>query len=173
MGKSFSSLLEGKKVATRDAIFAEKNWHDYEDRSRAVRDQRFKYIVNHYSDLPATPPADAARSDTFREMQRLKAAGSLPAEQSSCFLTPRPREELYDIKADPHELKNLAGLPAHKDTLERLRAEYRQWRVRTHEKTPRLRTPDEFDRVTGKPTPARIRPRWSKQKMIEEGILLP
>ncbi|HCQ39662.1 MAG TPA: heparan N-sulfatase [Verrucomicrobiales bacterium] len=173
MGKSFSSLLEGKERATRDAIFAEKNWHDYEDRSHAVRDHRFKYIINHYWDLPATPPADAARSDTFREMQRLKAEGTLPIEQSSCFLAPRPREELYDLKEDPHELRNLAGLPPYKDTLERLRVEYRQWRVRTREKTPRLRTPDEFDRVTGKPTPARIRPRWSKQKMIEEGILLP
>lgn len=173
VGKSFTSLLEGKDTAIRDAVFAEKNWHDYEDRSRAVRDKRFKYIVNHYADLPATPPADAARSDTFKEMQRLRAAGTLPEVQSSCFLAPRPREELYDLKADPHELRNIAGLPAHEDTLARLRAEYRQWRVRTQEKTPRLRTPDEFDRVTGKPTPARIRPRWSKQKMIEEGIILP
>ena len=77
VGKSFTSLLEGKDTAIRDAVFAEKNWHDYEDRSRAVRDKRFKYIVNHYADLPATPPADAARSDTFKEMQRLRAAGTL------------------------------------------------------------------------------------------------
>jgi len=173
VGKSFTSLLEGKEAPTRDAVFAEKNWHDYEDRSRAVRDHRFKYIVNHYADLPATPPADAARSDTFKEMQRLRAEGLLPETQSSCFLAPRPREELYDLKEDPHELRNIAELPAHGDTLARLRAEYRQWRVRTQEKTPRIRTPDEFDRVTGKPTPARIRPRWSKQKMIEEGIILP
>ena len=51
VGKSFTSLLEGKEAPTRDAVFAEKNWHDYEDRSRAVRDHRFKYIVNHYADL--------------------------------------------------------------------------------------------------------------------------
>ena len=173
MGKDITPLLEGKDAQVRDVIFAEKNWHDYEDRSRAVRDRRFKYIMNHYADLPATPPADAARSDTFREMQRLRAEGRLPAEQSTCFISPRPREELYDLNIDPHELTNLADLPSHRDTLLRMRAEYRQWRITTGEKNPRLRTPDEFDRDTGKPTPARIRPRWSKQKMIEEGILLP
>mgnify|MGYP002525573120 CR=1 FL=1 len=74
---------------------------------------------------------------------------------------------------DPHELNNIARDPAHLDTLERLRAEYKHWRIRTREQIPKLRTPDEFDRVTGKPTPARIRPRWSKAKMIKEGILLP
>ena len=173
MGKNFTTLLEGKNLEIRDAIFAEKNWHDYEDRSRAVRDRRYKYIINYYSDLPGTPPADAARSDTFREMQRLRAEGNLPALQSTCFTAPRPREELYDLATDPHELNNLARDPTHQDTLERLRAEHRQWRIRTGEKTPRLRTPDEFDRVTGTPTPARIRPRWSKAKMIKEGVLLP
>ncbi|MED5419444.1 MAG: heparan N-sulfatase, partial [Verrucomicrobiota bacterium] len=142
-------------------------------RSRAVRDRRYKYIINHYPDLPATPPADAARSDTFKEMQRLRAEEQLPDVQSTCFRAPRPREELYDLTTDPHELNDLARDPAHQDTLERLRAEYKQWRLRTREQIPRLRTPDEFDRVTGKPTPARIRPRWSKAKMIEEGVLLP
>ncbi|MEC9054389.1 MAG: hypothetical protein VX633_03730, partial [Verrucomicrobiota bacterium] len=78
-----------------------------------------------------------------------------------------------DLSTDPHELRNLALDPAHQDTLERLRVEYRQWRIRTGEKAPGLRTPDEFDRVTGTPTPARIRPRWSKAKMIKEGVLLP
>ena len=173
VGKDFTALLEGKDVEIRDAIFAEKNWHDYEDRSRAVRDRRYKYIINHYPDLPATPPADAARSDTFKEMQRLRAEEQLPDVQSTCFRVPRPREELYDLTTDPHELNDLARDPAHQDTLERLRAEYKQWRLRTREQIPRLRTPDEFDRVTGKPTPARIRPRWSKAKMIEEGVLLP
>ena len=173
MGRDFTALLEGQEIEIRDAIFAEKNWHDYEDRSRAVRDDRYKYIINHYSDLPGTPPADAARSDTFREMQRLRMEGTLPAVQASCFTAPRPREELYDLSTDPHELRNLALDPSHQDTLERLRVEYRQWRIRTREKAPKLRTPDEFDRVTGTPTPARIRPRWSKAKMIKEGVLLP
>ena len=172
-GRDFTPLLRGENQAIRDAIFAEKNWHDYEDRSRAVREKRLKYIINHYFDLPGTPPADAARSDTFREMQRLHADGKLPAVQATCFAKPRPREELYDLASDPHEIRNLAADPAHQETLQRLRARYEAWRMRTADRLPGRRTPDEFDRVTGKPTPARIRPRWPKAKMIREGVLLP
>lgn len=173
VGKDITSLLNGEDIEIREAIFAEKNWHDYEDRSRAVRDRRYKYIINHYADLPGTPPADAARSDTFKEMQRLLNEGKLPSIQANPFLVPRPLEELYDLKTDPFELKNLAADPAHQDTLARLRALHQQWRLRTKERIPKRRTPDEFDRVTGKPTPARIRPRWSKAQMIKEGVLLP
>ena len=106
-------------------------------------------------------------------MLRLRSEGELPPVQATCFVAPRPHEELYDTQKDPHELNNLAGDPAYQDTLARLRAEHQQWRRRTQEKIPKRRTPDEFDRVTGKPTPARIRPRWSKAKMIAEGVLLP
>jgi arylsulfatase A-like enzyme len=172
-GKDFSPLLKGEDVEIRDAVFAEKNWHDYEDRSRAVRDRQFKYIINHYSDLPGTPPADAVRSDTFLEIQRLREEGALTNAQSSCFVAPRPREELYDLAADPYELTTLAADPAHLDTLQRLRAEYEAWQRRTGDALPARRTPDEFDRLTGAPTPARIRPRWSKARMIEEGVLPP
>lgn len=173
LGKDFAPLLRGSRDPIRDVVVAEKNWHDYEDRSRAVRDLRYKYIINHYHDLAGTPPADAARSDTFKEMQRLYAAEALAPEASTCFLAPRPREELYDLKIDPFELKNLAGDPAHRDALERLRAEHKLWERNTKDLLPKRRTPDEFDRETGRPTPARIRPRWSKAKMIKEGILAP
>ncbi len=33
----------------------------------------------------------------------------------------RPREELYDSKADPDQMKNLAGDPAHAKTVKKLR----------------------------------------------------
>ena len=88
MGNDITPLFKGEEIEIRDAIFAEKNWHDYEDRSRAVRDRRFKYIINHYADLPGTPPADAARSDTFKEMQRLLNEGTLPVTQANPFIAP-------------------------------------------------------------------------------------
>lgn len=43
-------------------------------------------------------------------------------------------EELYDLKADPFELNNLAGDPAHRDTLLTLRARLDDWMKKTDDK---------------------------------------
>ncbi len=68
-GRSILSLLiDAVAPAVRDHSFAEHNWHDFDDHSRAVRSQRFKYIRNWYTDVPGTPPADAVRSPTFQAM---------------------------------------------------------------------------------------------------------
>ena len=154
-------------------VFAEKNWHDFEDHARAVRDMRFKYIRNYYDDLPNTPPADAVRSPTYVVMNSMYKAGKLPPQQSTCFVAPRPKEELYDTVNDPHELKNLASDKNFAGHLTRLRKALSDWEQRTGDAPPTLRTADEFDRVTGKPTAARRRPRWSKEKMVAEGLTAP
>jgi N-sulfoglucosamine sulfohydrolase len=43
----------------------------------------------------------------------------------------RPREELYDLRADPDEVNNLADEPAHRETLERLHAQLKDWQKQT------------------------------------------
>jgi N-sulfoglucosamine sulfohydrolase len=43
---------------------------------------------------------------------------------------PRPTHELFDLQADPYELKNLAGDPAMKEIETRLRNELARWMVR-------------------------------------------
>ena len=45
--------------------------------------------------------------------------------------THRPAEELYDTKADPHQIRDLAADPAHRATLERLRKAVTDWMTRT------------------------------------------
>jgi arylsulfatase A-like enzyme len=148
-GRSFAPLLRDPAAETRQHVFAEHNWHDFDDHSRAVRSQRFKYIINHYTDIPLTPPADAVRSPTFVAMRRLRDAGRLPPEQMTSFVAPRPREELYDLQSDPHELKNLAEDPAHAETLSQLRQALSEWEQATGDRVPQRRTPDQFDRETG------------------------
>ncbi|MCL5269563.1 MAG: sulfatase, partial [bacterium] len=54
---------------------------------------------------------------------------------------PRPWEELYDLQADPLELKNLAADPAHEATLKEMRAKLDGWMTETHDY---LRGPYEF-----------------------------
>jgi arylsulfatase A-like enzyme len=150
-GKSLVPLLTDPATPVRDHVFAEHNWHDFDDHQRAVRSRRYKYLRTAYPDVPNTPPADAVRSPTFQAMRRLRDAGQLTPEQTACFVRPRPKEELYDTEADPHELHNLAADPAHAAPLRELRRVLDEWQKETGDRVPAARTPDRFDRETGEP----------------------
>jgi arylsulfatase A-like enzyme len=163
-GKDFSPLLKDPAATVRDLIFAERNWHDYAARGRAVRSERFKYIKNDDNAMPLTPPADAVRSPTYRAMQWLREEGKLSAPQLACFVQPRPVEELYDLDADSDELHNLAGDPAHAEELRRMRDALEGWARETGDTVPATRSPDEFHRETGEPLPDRVRPRPAKKR---------
>ncbi len=99
------------------------------DAFRAVRDKRFRYIRNYYPHLPYGQylqylwlnPATAEWENLFRQ-------GKLDATRSAFFL-PRAQEELYDVQADPHEVKNLANDPAYRAELDRLRKALRDWQL--------------------------------------------
>jgi arylsulfatase A-like enzyme len=169
-GIDFSNLLGNPEKEVRDIIYAEDHWHDYEDYTRAVRTKKHKYIRNFYPDLPNTPSADAFVGGTFAAMRKLKDKGELTKAQLSCFLPSRPEEELYDIVNDPYELENLAKDPDHRETLALLKAELKHMRKLTQDSLPKFRTPDEFDRETGKSNSLRKRPRPSKIEM--EKIIL-
>jgi arylsulfatase A-like enzyme len=162
-GRDFSPLLKDPAAKVRDLVFAERNWHDYAARGRAVRSERFKYIRNSDSALPLTPPADAVRSPTFRALRRLRDAGTLAPEQRACFVRPRPAEELYDLETDPHELHDLAGDPNAAEVLDRMRRALAGWERETGDEAPAALSPDEFDRETGEPLPNRARPRPTKK----------
>lgn len=166
-GKSFAAMLTNPRAKVRDATYAEKNWHDYEDRARAVRTEQFKYIRNDYPDLPLTPSADGWRGPTADALRRLHAAKKLTPQQGRIFQAPRPAEELYDVRADPHEFRNLAGEAKYAETLAQLRAKLAQWTKDTNDVKPPRRTPDEFDRQTGQPLPNRRRPRPGKRELFD------
>jgi N-sulfoglucosamine sulfohydrolase len=158
-GKDFSLLFKDPKARVRDWIFAERNWHDYAARGRTVRSERFQYIRNDDHELPLTPPADAVRSPTFQAMRRLRDEKKLTPAQRASFVHPRPAEELYDIDADPHELRNLAADPNFAKTLDEMRRALAEWERETNDVVAGKLSPDEFDRETGEPLPNRVRPR--------------
>lgn len=164
-GRSFTAMLTDPQAKTRDEIHAEKNWHDYEDRVRALRTERFKYIRNDYPDLAGTPSADAGRSPSMDAIRRLHKEGKLTPLQARIFQKPRPAEELYDLQNDPIETNNLAGDPRYEKTLVELREKLNAWGRETNDAMPVRRTPDEFDRETGKPFPGRKLPRAGKAEL--------
>ena len=152
VGTDFSPLLKDPRKVVREYVYAEHNWHDYEARSRAVRSERFKYIRHDYNDMPLTPPADAVKGTTFQEMRHLRDEGKLNATQMVIFQK-RPKEELYDTVADPHELKNLVNDKTYAKTLTQLRRVLAQWGKEMDDRVPAKRTPDNADRETGQRLP--------------------
>lgn len=172
-GKSFLPILKDPTQKVRQVIFAEQNWHDYEAHARAARNEEFKYIRNGYADLPLTPSADGVRSPTFQAMIKMHERGELSEAQSVYFVKPRPKEELYHSARDPHETKNLINDPKYQGVLKELRGALDRWIQETGDRVPKLRTADEFDRTTGLPTPARVRPRLSKKEMVKKGLTAP
>ncbi len=87
------------------------------DRIRAVRSSRYKYIRNFMPERPYTQWNQYIENSypTLRILQQLHAAGKLNSVQEQ-FLAPRkPEIEFYDLQADPHEVRNLAGVPAYNE----------------------------------------------------------
>ena len=101
------------------------------------------------------------------ELVRLFDAGMLNKHQSRPFIAPREKEELYDLEKDPYELHNLAADPKYKKILAEHSAALEAWIKETSDYIPSVRTPDDFDRLTGARTPARQRPRPTKFEMYK------
>ena len=100
------------------------------DMVRTVRSRTHRYVRNLMPWRPALQHvAYGEQNEILREMRRLLANGELAPRSSQWFDSPRAAEELYDLDADPWELVNLADNPAHKSTLETLRAECDRWQV--------------------------------------------
>jgi len=98
------------------------------DAIRAVRDNRFKYIRNYRPEQGYyLPLAYRERIPTMQELLKLRDQGELDSIQKLWFREKKDPEELFDCSNDPHELKNLAGDPAHADHLEELREEMNRW----------------------------------------------
>ena len=114
----------------RDRIFAARDRMDATiDRMRAVRTARFKYIRNY---LPAVPYMQhnaykEKQYPTWNLVKELAARGELTPEAAAFAAPTKPIEELFDLAADPHEVKNLAADPARAATLKELRASLDAW----------------------------------------------
>jgi len=119
----------------RQYVFAARDRMDERyDIIRAVRDKRYKYIRNYepwktYYQYMNT----AEKGATMRELRTLHQRGKLPPEAERYFAARKPVEELYDLKSDPAELRNLARSPVHQDVLERMRQAHLDWVLRTRD----------------------------------------
>jgi len=120
-------------LQTREYIFATHSRVDeaYE-MSRCVRDRRYKYIRNFLPHLPYIQPSEYCdQAEIMQELRRLVGTTAMIGSPGLLWRPTKPVEELYDTQADPHEIRNLADVPAHQGTLERLRQRLWDWMAET------------------------------------------
>ena len=129
-------VLVGPRAApARDYVFAARDRMDIEyDMMRSARDERFLYIRNFAPELPyAGHIIYRNQSAIMQEWLRLQAERKLTGPAALWMRTSRPAEELYDTKADPHQIRDLSGDPSHRGTLERMRNAATEWMARTND----------------------------------------
>ena len=160
-GQSFSELLtDATRFTGRSYVFSERNWHDCDEHQRAVRTLRFKLIrTDAYTDLPLCTAADIGASPSFLALRARAKAGRLTSAQRRLFEVPRARLELYDLKADPWELRNVADEPGYAEEVRRLAAVLQDWMEQTDDFPASYRIRDDnTDRITGVPFTSKIPP---------------
>jgi N-sulfoglucosamine sulfohydrolase len=117
----------------RDAVFAARDRVDESyDMIRSVRTKDYLYICNYYPDepFPIWVPY-LSNMPIYKEMLRLDAEGKLSGPQKSWMADSRPPEELYDVMADPYQIRNLANDPKYRKAKEDLRKRHQQWTLET------------------------------------------
>ena len=148
------------------AVCARDRCDETVDRIRCVRSKRFKYIRNFYPGRPYMQ-FNAYKKKQYPAvsvLEQWQAEGKLNEAQQPFMAATRPEEELYDLKSDPHELRNLATDIEYKQLLERMRGQLDGWIAETGD-------------LGAMPEPAEITEGWRKsarerldKELIERGL---
>lgn len=134
IGKPIPDFLQGQaflgKEKTADPEYAfmfRGRMDERYDMSRAVRDQRYRYIRNY---MPYREYAQFIeylwRAPSMRSWEEACKAGKCNDIQK-IFWNAKPVEELYDTENDPWEVNNLAGNAEYSEVLERMRKAQHDW----------------------------------------------
>lgn len=163
----------GKDYQPRSAIFAARDRCDETvEYLRSVRTDQFLYIRNFLPQRPHLQPN--AYKDGKAIVQTLRALhekGELPSISEDLLFSPtRQPEELYDYKADPFQVTNLAANPDFKAQFEAQRARLDKWIIESGDKGPESEAMYDSDMAeyTKKKNPEieaniALMKRWSKE----------
>ncbi len=149
-GRSFAGVLRGKTRTHRSEVYAahsgDRDFNVFP--MRCVRTARYKYIWNLHPEFEYTTHIDVAGPKDGRIYFDSWAAKAKTDPAAAAIVKryhEHPAEELYDVVADPHEMRNLAGDPRHERTLREMRDKVRVWMKQQGDEgkvfgNPRLRT---------------------------------
>ncbi len=123
--------LFGDAVAKRPYVFAARDKMDEtHDAMRAIRSKHFKLIHNL---MPERPWCQYNRYKegaypVLAELNVLHLQGKLTPAQAAFMASSKPEFELFDLRKDPHEVRNVAGKPEYEAIESQLKAALGQWR---------------------------------------------
>lgn len=138
--------LFGKGAKAREfAVTARDRCDMTVDRIRCVRDSRYSYIRNFMPERPYTQYNEyiTKQYPTLGVMKELHAKGKLNPVQELFMAERKPAVEFYDMKADPHEVSNLAGDPKHAKLVARYAATLDKWMADTKDRGGEPMPPDD------------------------------
>lgn len=132
-GRSFLSVLDKEKATGWDETFYSHTFHEITMYypMRAVRSGKYKLIFNIAHPLPYPFASDLYASPTWQAVVKRNDESERYGQRTVKQYVHRPRFELFDLEADPHETRNLVDDPAHKETLESLQGKLQRWQSAT------------------------------------------
>jgi arylsulfatase A-like enzyme len=153
-GKSLLPLFRGEKANWRSWLATEYTTHEPRNLNpqRSIRDGSYKLTVTLLKDPAFAWPAEVPLAE-YRKIQPRAGTGE--------FI------ELYDLRSDPYEFKNLAGKPELTDIQARLLASLNQWRQETQDPLLDLAALREMvlKEKDAAPTPV---PAWKKAQQAQK-----
>jgi arylsulfatase A-like enzyme len=168
-GRSLVPLLRRQPQPGRERVFVERERHadvrtgHLSYPVRAIRTHDYLFIVNFRPERwPAGDPEMFFAVGPFGDIDAGPAKSLILNHRQDPAIAPffrlatakRPAEELYDLKADPDQVENVAGRPAYREAQRRLRAELEAWLRATGD--PRATVDDDrWDRFPYYGAPAR------------------
>lgn len=142
-GVSFANVLADPQAVSRDVVFAERNWHVFQNHERAVRSGDWLYIWNAYPERHNVSGESAwFRFPAVKELWNAADAGQLTPAQSLLTQVPQPAEMLFNVEEDPNQFVNLADDATRHEVLKRMRNLLARWQDETGDSVPVSPTPD-------------------------------
>jgi N-sulfoglucosamine sulfohydrolase len=127
-GEAF--LGEGISPDPEYAYMFRDRMDEWYDMSRAVRNEKFRYIHNYMPNrIYGLPIGYLFRAKSLQSWKEAYENGACNEVQSA-FWEEKPVEELYDIENDPYEINNLALDPAYNNVLKTMRKANRDFLVK-------------------------------------------
>ncbi|OPZ10199.1 MAG: Sulfatase [candidate division BRC1 bacterium ADurb.BinA364] len=144
-GQSLLPLLDGGEPEWRRFLFTEFHTHAAKPNfypQRAVRDARYKLIENLMPGVE-NPGYDFTNKEFDSVPAAVEAAPPEVREAYRRMKTP-PRYELYDLRTDPYEFRDLSESPEHAAALAELAKALDEWR---HDSQDPLLDAEALDRL--------------------------